>query len=260
VHIIRAGKKMLEIIDHGQIHEIRLARPPANALNKPLFDALDLALRDASKSSEAVVVSGQPGMFCAGLDVPELIQLDRRAFSQLLLSFLQTTRTIALMPVPTVFALTGHAPAGGIVLAVFGDYRIMPRGPFKTGLNEVRVGLMVPSMVHGALVRLIGAHQAERILVSGELMDAEKAARIGLVDELAENPEAVVSRAIDWCEEHLSLPGHAMRETRAMARADFRMSFDIDLEQEAGRFTDFWFREDTQSILGTMVESLKKGG
>lgn len=249
---------MLDIIDHGNIREIRLTRPPANALNKPLFEALDGALRQASNSSDAVVVSGQPGMFCAGLDVPELLQLGRHDFSGVLLSFLQTTRTIATMPVPTAFALTGHAPAGGMVLAVFGDYRIMPRGPFKTGLNEVRVGLMVPSMVHKALVRLIGAHRTERILVSGELMDAERACEIGLVDELAEDPEAVVARAIEWCEQHLALPGHAMCETREMARADMRAFFDIDLESDAGHFTDLWFRDDTQAILGAMVESLKK--
>lgn len=249
---------MLDIFDHGNIKEIRLARPPANALNKALFDALDRALRSASQSSEAVVVSGQPGMFSAGLDIPELLQLDRPDLSQMLLSFLQTIRTLATMPVPTAFALTGHAPAGGMVLALFGDYRIMPRGPFKTGLNEVRVGLMVPSMVHGALVRLIGAHHAERILVSGELMDAEKAADVGLVDELVENPEAVVSRAIEWCAELLALPGAAMSETRKMARADFRTLIDIDLEKEAMRFTDIWCRDETQAILRAMVESLKK--
>ncbi len=179
---------MLEIIDHGPIRELRLARPPANALNKPLFDALDTALSEAAESASAVVVSGLPGMFSAGLDVPELLRLDRQAFYPVLLRFLQTCRTIATMPVPTAFALTGHAPAGGMVLAVFGDYRVMAGGAFKTGLNEVQVGLIVPSTVHKVLVRLLGAHRAERILVSGELMDAQGAAAIGLVDELAQGP------------------------------------------------------------------------
>ena len=81
-------------------------------------------------------------------------------------------RTIAMMPIPTVFALTGHAPAGAILLAVFGDYRIMPEGSFKTGLNEVRIGLFVPDPPFSALVRLIGSRAAEKLVV-GDPADAE---------------------------------------------------------------------------------------
>ncbi|MEE4217450.1 MAG: enoyl-CoA hydratase/isomerase family protein [Xanthomonadales bacterium] len=249
---------MLDMIDHGPIREIRLARPPANALNKPLFEALDAALTEAAESASAVVLSGLPGMFSAGLDVPELLQLDRAAFNSVIMRFLQTCKTIATMPIPTAFALTGHAPAGGMVLAVFGDYRIMAGGSYKTGLNEVQVGLLVPSTVHRTLVRLLGAHQAERILVAGELMDAQRAAEIGLVDELAENPEQAVLRALEWCKRQLALPAHAMQKMRAEARADIRALFERSLEGEAEAFTEMWFREDTRSILTAMVEKLKK--
>jgi len=249
---------MLEIIDHGPIREIRLARPPANALNKPLFEALDAALVEAAESASAVVVSGLPGMFSAGLDVPELLQLDRQAFYSMFMRFLQTSKTIATMPIPTAFALTGHAPAGGMVLAVFGDYRVMASGRFKTGLNEVQVGLVPFSMVRKAVVRLLGAHQAERILVAGELMDAQRAADIGLVDELAESPQEVVSQAVKWCERQLALPAHAMQTMRTAARADILAFFDSGLESDAEAFTEMWFREDTRSILTAMVEKLKK--
>jgi len=248
---------MLEIIDHGRIREIRLSRPPANALNGVLFNALDIALGEAAESASAVVVSGLPGMFSAGLDVPELLQLERQSFFEVLLSFMKTNKTIATMPVPTAFALTGHAPAGGMVMAIFGDYRVMVDGRFKAGLNEVQVGLLVPSIVHKALVRLLGAHRAERILVSGELMEAGKAAEIGLVDELAESPEAAVSRAIQWCEQHLALPAHAMNKMRTVARADIHTLFEADLESEAEAFTEMWFRDDTRKILTAMVEKLK---
>lgn len=249
---------MLETIDHGRIREIRLSRPPANALNGALFEALDAALGESAESASAVVVSGLPGMFSAGLDVPELLQLDRQSFFEVLQRFLATCKTIATMPVPTAFALTGHAPAGGMVLAIFGDYRVMASGRYKTGLNEVQVGLMVPSMVYGALVRLLGSHRAERILVSGELMGAEKAAEIGLVDELADNPEAAVTRAVEWCEQHLALPAHAMNKMRTVARADIHALFAKGVDGEAEAFTEMWFRDDTRKILTAMVEKLKK--
>lgn len=247
---------MLEIADHGMVREIKLARPPANALSVELVEKLIQSLVTAGEEAGAVVVSGLPGMFSAGLDVPQLLQFERSDMSRFWQIFLRLLKTIAHMPVPTAFAMTGHAPAGGIVMAIFGDYRIMPKGNFKTGLNEVQVGLAVPSPIHGALVRAVGPHTAERILVAGELMDSEKALRIGLIDELAEDSDRVVARAIEWCEQHLALPHLAMTTTREMARADLRDFFDDKSELGVEKFVDIWFSDDTQATLKALVESL----
>jgi enoyl-CoA hydratase/carnithine racemase len=247
---------MLNVTDHGPIREVTLSRPPANALNPELVEALHEALSDAAESAGAVVVSGAPGMFSAGLDVPELMRLGRGQLGRFWQNFQSLTETIAKMPVPTVFALTGHAPAGGIVMALFADYRIMARGSFKTGLNEVQVGLVVPPTVYRALVRLVGSHRAERITVAGEMMEAHRALDIGLVDELADDAQAVVKRAIAWCEQHLALPQHAMLQTRAMARADLHRVFDEARDVRSERFEDVWFRESTQATLNQLVARL----
>jgi enoyl-CoA hydratase/carnithine racemase len=249
---------MLDILDHGAVREIRLARPPANALNPQLVEAMERALADAERSAQAIVVSGRPGMFCAGLDVPELLQLDRDLLSRFWQSFTRLLKRLALSPLPIAFAMTGHAPAGGVVMAVFADYRIMPRGAYKTGFNEVQVGLVVPPPVHQALARLIGAHRAERILVAGEMMDAQRALDIGLVDELADDPEAVMRRAVDWCESLLALPRPAMLKTRAMARADLQRIFENSSEYGVERFVETWFSESAQTTLRALVERLRK--
>jgi enoyl-CoA hydratase/carnithine racemase len=249
---------MLETVDHGAVRELRLARPPANALNPQLVEALERALAEAENSAQAIVISGLPGMFSAGLDVPELLRLDRDLLSRFWQSFTRLLKRIALSPLPTVFAMTGHAPAGGIVLAVFGDYRIMPRGAFKTGMNEVQVGLVVPHPVHLALVRLIGAHRAERILVAGEIVDAQRALEIGLVDELADDPDAVVRRAVDWCEQLLALPRPAMLKTRSMCRSDLQRIFENSSEYGVERFVETWFSESAQTTLRALVERLRK--
>jgi len=253
---------MIEVVDHetgpGLVREIRLARPPANAFNPPLVEALDAALGAAEGAAQAIVVSGRPGMFSAGLDVPELLRLERDALSRFWQNFTRLLKRVAQSPLPVAFALTGHAPAGGIVLAVFGDYRIMPRGDYKTGMNEVQVGLVVPPPVHLALVRLIGAHRAERILVAGEMMNAQRALEIGLVDELADDPEAVVQRAIDWCADLLTRPRPAMLLTRTMARAELRRIFDNSSEFGVERFVEGWFSDTTQAPLRALVERLGK--
>jgi enoyl-CoA hydratase/carnithine racemase len=249
---------MLEIIDHGRIREIRLNRPPANAINNEMAQSMGEALIGAAENADAVIVSGRPGMFSAGLDVPELLTLNRQEFGDYWRGFLTNLKNIALMPVPIVFALTGHAPAGGIVMALFGDYRIMPGGGFKTGLNEVQIGLVAPPEAIQALVRLIGPRHAERILVAGEMMASERALEIGLVDELVEDPAAVIPRAIEWCERHLALPGPAMLKTRALMRADLHAIFDYDNNAVVEEFLDLWFRDSTQRDLKKMVARLGK--
>jgi 3,2-trans-enoyl-CoA isomerase len=249
---------MLDTIDHGNVREIRLNRPPANALSPELVEQIIESLNKAAEQAGAVVVSGLPGMFSAGLDVPQLIRMERSEMALFWERFLQMLKIIATMPVPIAFAMTGHAPAGGIVMAIFGDYRIMPRGGFKTGMNEVQVGLVVPAQVHQALVRAVGAHVAERILVAGEIMSSEKALEIGLVDELADDPASAVVRAIEWCEMHLSLPREAMLKTRKMTRADLHELFEGGEKQRDGGFVDIWFSDSTRSALNELLNRLAK--
>ena len=74
---------MLTIIDHGQVRELRLDRPPVNALNIELMDGLKQAIVEAGEHFDAIVISGRPGLFSAGLDVPELIALDREGISEM---------------------------------------------------------------------------------------------------------------------------------------------------------------------------------
>jgi len=249
---------MLEVQDHGPVREIRLARPPANAFNIGLVEALRAAFSQAQESADAVVVSGRPGMFSAGLDVPELLGLDRNGMSRFWQEYMHMLVQVTRSPVPVVFALTGHAPAGGMVLALFGDYRIMSRGDYKTGLNEVQVGLVVPPPVYQALARLIGAHRAERIAVAGEMMSGQRALEIGLVDELADDHEATVNRAIEWCRELLALPRPGMLATRSMARADLRRIFENRSEFGIEHFIDGWFDETTQATLRALVARISK--
>jgi enoyl-CoA hydratase/carnithine racemase len=249
---------MLQIIEHGPVREISLSRPPANALNGPLIAALDDALSKAACEAGAVVLSGLPGMFSAGLDVPGLIDLDRTEFTKLWHLFIGVQKTIAMMPVPTVFAMTGHAPAGGIVLGVFGDYRIMPAGPYKTGLNEVRVGLVVPRPPFEALVQLVGPATAEELISDGNMLTSEQALEIGLINELAESPAAVVQRAVEWCEQRLALPLEAMLATRRMARRRLHRIFENYEAEKDELFIDIWFSAETQERLRGLVASLAK--
>lgn len=249
---------MLELIAHdGGIRELRLARPPVNALNPELVATLLEAVRSAQDDgTEALVLSGREGLFSAGLDLPELLTLDAdgmRAFWGDLFGLLEA---LARSEIPVASAITGHSPAGGTVLALFTDYRIQAAGDYKLGLNEVQVGLVVPPVIHRALARLIGPYPAERHLVAGQMIAAAEAEAIGLVDERVE-VDQVVERALDWCRFHLALPRHSMAATRTLCRADLCAFFDDPMALDIEGFVKGWFSDATQATLKQVVEQLK---
>lgn len=254
---------MLQIIHHDAILELRLARPPVNALNPELVRRLRTAVEDAdAHGARGIVLSGQPGMFSAGLDVPELLRLDRAALVAFWQDFFGLCAALASSPIPAVAAIAGHSPAGGAVLSVFCDYRIMARSvdsakPFLIGLNEVRVGLSIPEVIQCALRRLVGIYAAERMMVAGQMLEPEQALKIGLVDELAAVPE-VLPRALTWLGDLLKLPPQAMATTRLLARSDLIGLFSDPALLSMEKFADGWFGAETQATLKALVAQLGK--
>lgn len=255
---------LVETFEHGSIREIRLARPPVNALDTDLCRALIVALDAAvAEGVRGVVLSGNEKVFSAGLDVPHLMSHgdDRAALQDSWSAFFGATRTLAELRVPVVAALTGHSPAGGCVLALCCDYRIMARNPdparpFAIGLNETQVGLVAPEGIQQLMRRVVGVYRAERLLVAGEMVPAERALEIGLVDELVA-PADVVPRAIGWLQQLLKLPAHPMLQTRAIARADLVAALHAD-NIRMDRFIEGWYSPDTQAALQALVAKLKK--
>jgi 3,2-trans-enoyl-CoA isomerase len=251
---------MLEIESHGDaVVELRMARPPVNALNPALLAALNDALVERREAARAIVLSGQPGMFTAGLDVPELLTLDREAMVTTWSTFIDLMRTLASSPVPVVSAITGHSPAGGAVLAVFTDYRVMAGGGrYSIGLNEVAVGLPVPAIVVAAFARLVGEGRAERLLSTSQMLPAEDALTVGLVDEVVDADE-VRERAVAHAGRLAAMPPVALRETRRFCRQSLMAHFDALTPDLPERMSDVWFSEETQAAMRALIERLAKG-
>jgi Delta3-Delta2-enoyl-CoA isomerase len=244
---------MLDLLDHSQrIREIRLARPPVNALNAALLQALIEAIEQA-RDAAAVIVTGQPGVFSGGLDVPGMLPLERPALLEVFETLWRAQRALALSPTPVIFAITGHCPAGGTVLAIHADYRVMAQGDFRLGLNEVQVGLYPGPVISGAFQRLVGGHAAQ-LLTRGALIDPATALRVGLVDELCE-PSRCLARALELAQEYAALPREPMLRTRELARQDLRGLFGSPAEASrlarefAQAGADTWLSPATQARL-----------
>jgi enoyl-CoA hydratase/carnithine racemase len=250
---------LVERFSHGSIVELRLARPPVNALDPVLCNDLRGALAETiAGGAQGIVLSGGPKVFSAGLDVPHLLSLgeDRAALFAAWSSFFDAARALAESPVPVAAALAGHAPAGGCVLALCCDYRVMAEGPYRIGLNETQVGLVAPEGIQWLMRRVVGHQRAERLLVGGEMVDSARAHAIGLVDDLADIDD-VVTRARRWVEGLVALPREPMLRTRAISRADVVAAMQperIQLE----RFIDAWTAPDTQAGLRALIARLGK--
>ncbi len=254
---------MLETIRHDAIVELRLARPPVNALDPDLVQHLRTAVESAAaQGARGILLSGRPGMFSAGLDVPALLQLNREKLVAFWQDFFGLCAALASSPIPVAAAVGGHSPAGGAVLSIFCDYRVMahssdPDKPFRIGLNEVQVGLSVPECIQFALRRLVGRYRAERLMVSGTMLSAEQALTIGLVDELTD-VNKVDTRALAWLQDLLKLPPQAMSTTRLLARSDLIDVFADPAALSVEEFADGWFGAESQMMLKELVEKLKK--
>ena len=250
---------MIEVIVHGPVHEIRMARPPANALDTELLTRLHEAVVAApGNGAQALVLSSAvPNFFSGGMDVPFLMGLDFAGMTGAWRQFFAACRALAGAPVPVVAAIPGHAPAGGCVLALCCDYRVMARGNGRIGLNETQVGLAVPDAIQHLLRRVAGPYRAERLVVAGAMLDAETAQRLGVVDELVEIDE-VATRAREWVGALLALPRAPMLATRELARADMVAALAAFGDAELDAFLAQWRDPDTQAALQAVVARLRK--
>jgi 3,2-trans-enoyl-CoA isomerase len=259
---------MIVTTRHGSpdagVLELRLDRPPVNALDPASVEALHEALARSYASAAqqrvgALVLSGRPGMFSAGLDVPALLALDRVAMGRFWQRFFGLMRQLAESPLPIAAAFTGHSPAGGTVLGLFCDARFAAAGDYKIGLNEVQVGLCVPPVVLAAFERVVGSRQAAFHSIQGTLMSPATALAIGLVDEVLP-PERVVPRAIAWAENLAKLPPTAVARTRDFVRQPL-IDAVRDLEGPTNeQMLEVWFSAEAQRALRAMMERLKKKG
>ena len=249
---------MLKIIDHGTVREIRLDRPPVNALNQALIDELIETLNTAVDQCDAIVLSGKDGLFSAGLDVVSLLPLDFQGMSRFWRSFFKLLETVACSPIPVTAAITGHSPAGGAVIALMCDYRVMSKGKYFIGLNETRVGLVIPPSLHFAMSRLVGSGMSEQLLTSGTMVDPEEALRMGLVNKLESGFEQTIDAAIARSKELLSLPRQAMLGNRLHSRASLMKEMSSHSDDENRSFVEAWFSDETQAAINAIVDSLKK--
>lgn len=128
------------------VAQITLDDGKVNAMTLEFFEALNAAFDRAEKEdARALIIAGRAGAFSAGLNLKVMPTLDAATLHASMIAFGRTMLRAFTLPIPTVAAVTGHAVAGGAVLALACDLRVMAEGAFRLHLNEVAIGLALPT-------------------------------------------------------------------------------------------------------------------
>jgi len=169
---------------------LKLSGPGKNALSSAMMRHVIDGLQKAGGAP--ILITGDGDSFSAGLDLKEVLTLDAGGMATFLRLLEQCMTSLYLYPGPTVAVINGHAIAGGAVIASCCDLRIATSRPTaKIGLNETALGLRFPPRILALLRRRLPPQHLEEILLGAGLFNPERALRLGLVDEVADDPYEV---------------------------------------------------------------------
>ena len=197
------------IADCGAVRVLTLNRPAArNALSRGLIRGTYAALTeaDADESVRAVVLTGADPAFCAGVDLKEAQRDGLKYFEEFRSQSCITA--VAKMRTPIVGAINGACFTGGMEMALGCDFLVASeRAVFAD--THARVGILPGGGMTARLPHLVGAAMARRLSMTGEVVDAARAKRIGLVTEVVAH-ESLLDRAIDLATQIAEVPGPIM--------------------------------------------------
>ncbi len=222
-------------LELGRVAHLELVNPPLNLITRELLEALSEALTTLAAAApgdvRAVVVSGRgERAFSAGSHVGEF-EDQRGADSRKRLAFeASVSRRLADLPMPTIAAIEGHALGGGLELALCCDLRIASERA-TLGLPEVHLAVIPGAGGTQRLPRVVGQARAREMILTGRVVNADEAARIGLVHEVVPPGEAV-ARAIAIGEEIAARGPLAVREAKRLIDAASDLDLDAGLAAE----------------------------
>lgn len=217
--------------DHGAVRVLTLNRPAArNALNRDLIRATYAALTaaDADETVHAVVLTGTDPAFCAGIDLKEAARDGLSYFEEFRSQ--SCIAAVAAMRTPIVGAINGATFTGGLEMALGCDFLVASeRAVFAD--THVRVGILPGGGMTARLPQLVGAAMARRLSMTGEVVDAERAERIGLVTEVVAH-DRLLGRAVELATQISEVPRPTMRGLKEIYTAGAAAVVDPALAAE----------------------------
>ncbi len=242
-----------------KIAVLQLDRGRANAINAEMVSELAQMVQNIEKDDNiaGLIITGKEGFFSAGLDLIELYNYDETNIRKFWVDFLNLVKIMVAFRKPMISAISGHSPAGGCVLALCSDYRVMVEGKYIIGLNEVPVGIIVPQSIFHLYSFWLGNANAYRYLLEGKLMRAEEASASGLVDELVK-PESILHAAERQIQKYIQMDQTTWQQSKVNLRAEVLAKVSADQSDILEIMLKQWWSPSTRSILKTIIQNLQQ--
>jgi enoyl-CoA hydratase len=209
---------MIERSRQEGILTLRLAHGKANALDVELLNALLAEFDSITDDVRALILTGTGSIFSAGVDLVRLTREGPDYVARFLPLLSQVLLKLFAFPRPVVAALNGHAIAGGCVIALAADARLMADGAGKIGLPELLVGVPFPTVPLEVVRFRVPQDKVQSLIYTGRTVSAQDALRAGLVDEVVA-PDALLIRAHERAQQLAQIPPRAYGLTKHSLRA-----------------------------------------
>ncbi len=241
---------MLVTEDRDEVAVLRIEHGRVGALDVELLDALTEAV---TASDRALVITGSGSSFSAGVDLRQILDGGRPYTEELLAALSRTFRAVFDHPRPTVAAVNGHAIAGGCVLALACDLRLMSGG--RIGLTELAVGVPFPTSALEIVRHALGS-RAGQVLLGAQTGDRERALALGMVDELTE-PGELLPRAVALATELAARSPETYRQAKSQLHRPANAAIEAAASGDAAVLAG-WTSDDTRLRIEAALAALAR--
>lgn len=228
----------------GGVLTLRLAHGKASAMDVEMLEALAAELESAA-GARAVVLTGTGSIFSAGVDLFRLTDGGEAYVRRFFPLLTDVVRRLFTLPVPMVVAANGHAIAGGGLMVMTGDHRLMAEGSGRVGVPELLVGVPFPAAALEVVRWAVRPDLVQALVYTGRTFAPQEALAHGLVDEVVA-PEALLDRAREVAAQLAALPTDVFRLTKQRLRGDAaeRMARSAEYDERA---LALWMAPDTHA-------------
>jgi enoyl-CoA hydratase len=243
---------MLEVESKEGISVVRLAHGKASALDLELLQALRSQLAGLRESG-AVVLTGSGSIFSAGVDLFRLLDGGVSYIEPFLEELTATIRDLFLFPRPVISAVNGHAIAGGCILALAGDFRLMAEGKGRIGVPELQVGVPFPTLALELFRFVLPPQHLQEIVYSGRTYLPDEALGRGLVDAVVPAGE-LMDRALDAARSYSAHPAASFALTKQYLRQPIIDRWSASSREAEAAVLRIWNDEESHRTIRSYLE------